>query len=63
MGLSIDNIRLLTLTQRKADLEYNIAIDSMEKMAIAREQSQLSQEYYETETEVAESERNNLHID
>ena len=45
MGLSIDNIRLLTLTQRKADLEYNIAIDSMEKMAIAREQSQLSQEY------------------
>lgn len=46
MGLSIDNIRLLTLTQRKADLEYNIAIDSMEKMAIAREQSELSQEYY-----------------
>lgn len=46
MGLSIDNIRLLTLTQRKADLEYNISIDSMEKMAISREQSELSQEYY-----------------
>ena len=45
MGLSIDNIRLLTLTQRKADLEYNISIDSMEKMAITREQSELSQEY------------------
>ena len=46
MGLAIDNIRLLTLTARKADLEYNISIDSMEKMAIAREQSNLSQEYY-----------------
>ena len=46
MGLYIDNIRLLTLTQRKADLEYNIAIDSMEKMAITREQSELSSEYY-----------------
>ena len=46
MGLSIDNIRLLTLTQRKADCEYNISIDSMEKMAITREQSALSQEYY-----------------
>ena len=46
MGLSIDNIRLLTLTQRKADLEYNISIDSMEKMAITREQSELSSQYY-----------------
>lgn len=46
MGLSIDNIRLLTLTRRKADLEYNISIDAMEKMALAREQSELSKEYY-----------------
>ena len=46
MGLSIDNIRLLTLTQRKADCEYNISIDSMEKMALTREQSDLSREYY-----------------
>lgn len=45
MGLAIDNVRLLTLTARKADLEYNISIDSMEKMAIAREQSELTQEY------------------
>ncbi len=46
MGLSIDNIRLLTLTRRKADLEYNISINAMEKMALAREQSDLSKEYY-----------------
>jgi len=46
MGLSIDNIRFLTLTQRKADLEYNISIDSMEKMALAREQSELTSQYY-----------------
>lgn len=46
MGLSIDNIRLLTLTRRKADLEYNISIDSMEKMALTREQSELSRQYY-----------------
>ena len=46
MGLSIDNIRLLTLTQRKADCEYEISINAMEKMALTREQSQLSSEYY-----------------
>lgn len=46
MGLACSNIRLLTLTARKADCEYNISIDSMEKMALTREQSSLSQEYY-----------------
>lgn len=46
MGLAINNIRLLTLTARKADCEYNISIDSMKKMAIAREQSDLSKQYY-----------------
>ena len=45
MGFSIDNIRLLTLTARKNDLEYGISIKSMERMAITREQSELSQEY------------------
>ena len=45
MGLACSNIRLLTLTARKADCEYGISIDSMRKMAIAREQTQLSQEY------------------
>ena len=45
MGLACSNIRLLTLTARKADCEYGISIDSMRKMALAREQTQLSQEY------------------
>ena len=46
MGLAVSNIRLLTLTNRKADCEYNISIDSMEKMALTRQQSELSKEYY-----------------
>lgn len=46
MGLACSQIRLLTLTARKADCEYGIAIDSKEKMALTREQSNLSQEYY-----------------
>ena len=46
MGLACSNIRLLTLTARKADCEYGISIDSMRKMALSREQSNLSKEYY-----------------
>ena len=46
MGFAIDQVRLLALTSRKSDLEYNISINSMEKMALAREQSNLSQVYY-----------------
>ena len=46
MGLACSQVRFLSLTSRKADLEYNISINSMEKMALAREQSNLSQEYY-----------------
>ena len=46
MGLAVSEIRLLTLTARKSDCEYNISIDSMEKMALTREQSDLSKEYY-----------------
>ena len=45
MGLACSQIRLLTLTARKADCEYGISINSMEKMALTREQSQLSKEY------------------
>lgn len=45
MGLACSQIRLLTLTARKADCEYGISINSMEKMALTREQSQLSREY------------------
>lgn len=46
MGLAVDQARLLTLTARKADCEYGISIDSMHKMALTREMSELSQEYY-----------------
>ena len=46
MGLACNQIRLLTLTARKADCEYGISIGSMKKMALTRESSQLSQEYY-----------------
>ncbi len=45
MGLACSQIRLLTLTARKADCEYGISINSMEKMALTREQSALSREY------------------
>ena len=45
MGLASSNIRLLTLTARKADCEYGISVNSMEKMALTREQSALSREY------------------
>lgn len=45
MGLACSQIRLLTLTARKADCEYGISIKSMEKMALTREQTQLSEEY------------------
>ncbi len=46
MGLACNQIRLLTLTTRKADCELGISLDSMSKMALTREQSQLSSEYY-----------------
>ncbi len=45
MGLACSQIRLLTLTARKADCEYGISVASMRKMAITREQSALAQEY------------------
>lgn len=45
MGLACSQVRLLTLTQRKADCEYGLAIDSSQKMALSREQTQLSQDY------------------
>ena len=45
MGLACSNIRLLTLTARKADCEYGISVASMRKMSITREQSDLAREY------------------
>jgi len=46
MGLAASQAQLLMLTARKADCEYGISIDSMHKMALTREMSQLSEEYY-----------------
>ena len=45
MGLGCSNITLLTLTRRKADLEYDISIASMRKIAITKEESALTQNY------------------
>ena len=46
MGLACSQIRLLTLTARKADCESGISMGAMKKMALTREQSTLSQQYY-----------------
>ena len=46
MGLACSQIRLLTLTARKADCEQGLSISSMHKMSLTREMSSLSQEYY-----------------
>lgn len=46
MGLAASQARLLTLTARKADCEFSISRNSLEKMALTREQSNLSREYY-----------------
>ena len=45
MGLAASQIQLLTLTARKADCEYGISMDSMHKMALTREMTQLTNEY------------------
>ncbi len=44
--LACSQVVLLTLTARKSDCEYGISVDSMEKMALTREQTALSKEYY-----------------
>jgi len=46
MGLAAAQARFLTITARKADCEYGISINSMEKMSLTREQSNLTSEYY-----------------
>ena len=46
MALAASQARLLTLTERKADCELGISIRSMRKMALTREQSNLTKEYY-----------------
>lgn len=46
MGLAAAQARFLTLTSRKADCEYGMTIGSTNKMALTREMTELSQEYY-----------------
>ena len=46
MGLAVSQIRLLALTNRKADIENQITIDSNRKMRLTRESSKLAEEYY-----------------
>lgn len=46
MGLAVNQIRLLTLTQRKSDLEFKITIDTNRKAVLTSEQSDLSRQYY-----------------
>ena len=45
MGLAASQVRLLTLTARKADCEYGLTIDSMHKMDLTMEMAELSSEY------------------
>jgi len=46
MSLGVNNVTLLTLTSRKADCELGISLDAAEKMALTRQQTELSKEYY-----------------
>jgi len=46
MGLAANQVQLLMLTARKSDVEFGLSMDSMKKMALTREQAQLSKEYY-----------------
>jgi len=45
MGLAASQVRLLAMTQRKADVEYQIGMGAMHKMALTREVSDLAREY------------------
>ena len=46
MGLACSQVRMLTLMNRKADNELQTMLISNKKLALSREQSALSQEYY-----------------
>ena len=46
MGLACSQVRLLTLISRKSDNELETMLISNKKLALSREQSNLSQEYY-----------------
>ncbi|MDO5307291.1 MAG: hypothetical protein Q4E83_06000 [bacterium] len=45
MGLAASQVRLLTLTQRKASVEYEISRTSMDKQSLTREMTDLARKY------------------
>jgi len=47
MGLAASQARMLSLTSRKASLERDVTLHANRKMALSREMSELSQEYYD----------------
>lgn len=46
MGLAVSQVRLLALTNRKADIELRMQIDSKRKMMLTRKSTELAQRYY-----------------
>ena len=45
MGFAIAQIQFLSLTKRKADCEYGISRDAMQKLILTREMNQLTRDY------------------
>lgn len=46
MGLAVSQVRLLALTNRKADIECQMQINSKRKMMLTRKSTELAQQYY-----------------
>ncbi len=46
MGLAVSQVRLLALTNRKADIELQMQVNSKRKQQLTRKATELSQEYY-----------------
>ena len=46
MGLAVSQVRLLALTNRKADIELRMQIDTKRKMMLTRKSTELAQQYY-----------------
>ena len=47
MGLAVSQVRLLALTNRKADIELQMQINSKRKQMLTRKSTELSQQYYQ----------------
>ena len=46
MGLAVAQVRLLALTNRKADIELRMQVNSKRKMMLTRRSTELAQQYY-----------------